>query len=199
MRREGVVPWDWVADHTRWMRKPRSYTSLEQALAETAQLYRRNVWREQAAYVEVWLEKDALAGVLYAITEAWDVPLMVSRGYASLSYLYEAAQAIRQQGKPACGRRCSRSWNPAKRPIPPARTYGGWPVRSTCRWTIWPACTTAIHTGAQGQGCVFHAKAATDSTGSLPPIPRQSCHQFHTKVATHSMAKLPLIPGESCH
>jgi hypothetical protein len=83
------------------MRKPRSYSSLEQALAETAQLYRRNVWREQTAYVEVWLEKDALAGVLYPETERWDVPLMVSRGYASLSYLYEAAQAIRFQRKPA--------------------------------------------------------------------------------------------------
>ena len=49
MRRDGQVPWGWVADHTRWMRKPRSYTSLEQALAETARLYRRNVWREQDA------------------------------------------------------------------------------------------------------------------------------------------------------
>jgi hypothetical protein len=101
MRRDGMVPWGWIADHTRWMRKPRSYASLEQALAETAQLYRRNVWREQDAYVEVWLEKDALAGVLCPITDQWDVPLMVSRWYSSLTYLYEAAQAIRQQGKPA--------------------------------------------------------------------------------------------------
>jgi hypothetical protein len=47
-------------------------------------------------------------------------------------------------------------------------------------------------------GCVFHAKAATDSTGILPLIPRQSCHSFHTKAATDSMTSLPPIPGESC-
>jgi hypothetical protein len=101
MRRDEQIPWGWIADHTRWMRKPRTYSSLERALEETARTYRRNLWDAQDVYVEVWLEKDALAGVLWPITEQYDVPLMVSRGYASLSYLYEAAEAIRHQGKPA--------------------------------------------------------------------------------------------------
>ena len=34
-------------------------------------------------------------------TNPWDVPLMVTRGYPSLSYLYEAAEAIVNRGKPA--------------------------------------------------------------------------------------------------
>jgi hypothetical protein len=51
--------------------------------------------------VEVWLEKDALAGVLYEETDRWDVPLMVTRGYASLSYLYHAAMRITESRKPA--------------------------------------------------------------------------------------------------
>ena len=51
--------------------------------------------------MEVWLEKDALAGVVYEVTQEFDVPLMVTRGYASLSYLHEAAEAIAAQGKPA--------------------------------------------------------------------------------------------------
>jgi hypothetical protein len=66
----------------------------------TATTYRRAVWRNQPVYVEVWLEKDALAGVLLEETASWDVPLMVTRGYASLSYLFEAAQAIKAQDKP---------------------------------------------------------------------------------------------------
>jgi hypothetical protein len=52
-------------------------------------------------YVEIWLEKDALSGVLYPVTSEWDVPLMVTRGYSSLSFLHEAAEAITDQGKPA--------------------------------------------------------------------------------------------------
>ena len=46
--------------------------------------------------------------------------------------------------------------------------------------------------------CVFHAKAATDSRGILPLIPRQSCHPFHGKAATDSMPSLPPIPWQSC-
>jgi hypothetical protein len=40
-----------------------------------------SLWNDQETYVEIWLEKDALAGVLYQETEQWNVPLMVARGY----------------------------------------------------------------------------------------------------------------------
>lgn len=86
--------------NTRWMRKPRSHSSLEAMLKYSAEAYRRSVWDNQDCYVEVWLEKDALAGVLYDITSAWDVPLMVTRGYPSLSFLYSAAEVIAEQEKP---------------------------------------------------------------------------------------------------
>ena len=46
------------------------------------------LWNEADSYVEIWLEKDALAGVVYPVTSMYDVPLMVARGYASLSFLY---------------------------------------------------------------------------------------------------------------
>jgi hypothetical protein len=99
MRREGDLPFAWIADNTRWMRKPRTYSSLEQALDQTARTYRRALWDQQHAYVEIWLEKDALAGVLYDVTEEWDVPLMVTRGYPSLSYLHTAAEAISEENR----------------------------------------------------------------------------------------------------
>jgi hypothetical protein len=101
MRREGQIPFGWIADSTRWMRKPRSYDSMEEALRGTVQCYRQDRWSNQDAYVEVWCEKEAMAGVLYEITEPWDVPLMVTRGYPSLSFLYEAAQSVLAKGKPA--------------------------------------------------------------------------------------------------
>src|SRR5712691_12481787 len=91
MRRAGDIPFSWIADNTRWMRKPRTFHSLRAMLEVTKETYRRALWDSQGSNVEIWLEKDALAGVLYEETETWDVPLMVTKGYPSVSYLHEAA------------------------------------------------------------------------------------------------------------
>jgi len=101
MRRAGELPYDWLADNTRWQRKPDTFDSVEDALRETARFYRKNLWRDADSYVEVWLEKDALAGVIYPVTSMYDVPLMVARGYASLSFLYYAAEYINDLDVPA--------------------------------------------------------------------------------------------------
>jgi len=101
MRLARTIPFNWIADSTRWMRKPRTDSSLELMLRRTCEAYRRSVWDNQDVYVEIWLEKDALAGVIDQVTSKWDVPLMVTRGYPSLSYLYSAAEAIEAKGKPA--------------------------------------------------------------------------------------------------
>jgi hypothetical protein len=94
MRKAGELPYDWLADNTRWQRKPRTFDSVQQALEDTARLYRKSLWADAESYVEIWLEKDALAGVVLPNTSMYDVPLMVARGYASLSFLHSAAEAI---------------------------------------------------------------------------------------------------------
>ena len=101
MRLQGEIPFSWIADNSRCMRKPDTYSSLESMLRYSAQAYRRSVWDNQNSYVEVWTEKDALAGVLLEVTREWDVPLMVSKGFASLSFLHAAAETIAAEGKPA--------------------------------------------------------------------------------------------------
>jgi hypothetical protein len=101
MREDGTIPFSWLADNTRWMRKPTTFSGLQSCLDATAHLYRRNLWNDSDHYVEVWCEKDALAGVIMEETEVYDVPLMVARGYASLSFLHGAAKAIEAKGKPA--------------------------------------------------------------------------------------------------
>ena len=57
MRRAREIPFDWLADNTRWMRKPTSYESLADMLNEQTQFYRRALWSNQADYGEIWLEK----------------------------------------------------------------------------------------------------------------------------------------------
>jgi hypothetical protein len=100
MREAGEIPFEWLADNTRWMRKSTSFTGLEACLNATSSFYRRNLWAAMPVYIEIWCEKDALAGVLLIETDKYDVPLMVARGYASLSFLHSAAQTIKAKGKP---------------------------------------------------------------------------------------------------
>jgi len=100
LRREGRLPFRWIADNTRWQRKPRTWRSPEEAVAHVAAFYRKALWSDLDERVEVWLEKDSLAGVVYEVTDELDVPLMVTRGYASLSFLHSAAEAIAADGKP---------------------------------------------------------------------------------------------------
>lgn len=100
LRRDGVLPYQWIADNTRWMRKPATFSGPEEALRDAASFYRKALWNDADAYVEVWLEKDALAGVVVDVTSEFDVPLMVSRGYASLSFLHSAAESMAEQDRP---------------------------------------------------------------------------------------------------
>ena len=95
LRREGRLDYGYIADMTRWMRKPRSFDSVEDALAATTRTYRKNLWLDSTAYVEVWCEKDALGGVIYPVTYEYDVPLMVARGFVSETFAYEAIAARR--------------------------------------------------------------------------------------------------------
>ena len=105
MRRQGVLPYDFISDNTRWMRKPKTYDSVDQMLESAAASYRRSLWTDQKNYVEVWVEKDALAGVFSEVTTEYDVPLMVTRGFPSETFQHEASEVIK--GKQERGQVCN--------------------------------------------------------------------------------------------
>ena len=100
MRLNGILPWYWIVDYTRSLRKRPSHDSIQEALEACAYLYRRNVWRDLDERVEVWSEKETLSGILLEETKDLDVGLYPSRGYSSLSFLYVAAEAIERSGRP---------------------------------------------------------------------------------------------------
>jgi hypothetical protein len=101
MREDGRIPFRWITDNTRWMIKDAAFHSARDAIERIQASYRQSLWDEQDVYVEVWTEKDAIAGFLSRITKPWDVPLMVVRGYSSKSFLYSCARDIEAIAKPA--------------------------------------------------------------------------------------------------
>jgi hypothetical protein len=100
LRRSGDLPYEWIADGTRWHIKPDSWDSVEDALYDAASSYRRALWHNQDVYIEVWSEKEAISSIISPITSRWDVPLMIARGFASESFLWSTASTIRSQDKP---------------------------------------------------------------------------------------------------
>jgi hypothetical protein len=99
MRLDGDLPYSWVVDETRRVRVTQTFDNIKAALEHTARFYRKSALARAPDYVEIWCEKDALAGVLWDVTSDYDVPLMVSRGMPSLTFLHASAMAIRQAGE----------------------------------------------------------------------------------------------------
>lgn len=99
MRQSGALPWGWVVDGTRWMYKPPSHDTIEQAVRNAAKSYRLDLWAQGDVYVEIWVEKRGLISTLYPVTSEFDVPLMPAAGFASQSFLHETAMNIRDQGR----------------------------------------------------------------------------------------------------
>ena len=101
LRETGEIPYGWITDNVRIVRGHNRYGGPEDYAQVAAEFYRRDYWAESPVNVEVWLEKDALAGVLLpTVVEECGLDLHVTRGYASVSYLQSAADFIRRDGRP---------------------------------------------------------------------------------------------------
>jgi hypothetical protein len=94
LRRSGDIPYDWIVDNTRQVLQPKTYIGVQAALEETAADYYKKLWHNSDEAVMVFVEKDALSGVLWPVTSEYDVPLIVARGYNSLSALHVTAKAL---------------------------------------------------------------------------------------------------------
>jgi len=99
LRQSGRLAYNLIADHTRWMRKAKTYRNVTEAVISMSQSYRKALWADSDYNVEVWLEKDALAGAIYSVTDEYDVPLMVTKGFCSETFAYEAALHHAESGK----------------------------------------------------------------------------------------------------
>ena len=100
MRLSGDLPYRKIADGSRARLKPYSFGGLSEALEVTSSAYRRNLWIDQAVHVEIWCEKDALTGVIRPICEEYCVPYVATRGFPSLTLLFESAMEMIDRGKP---------------------------------------------------------------------------------------------------
>jgi hypothetical protein len=83
-----------LQDRTRRLVRLSHWDYPADVIESAAESYHRDLWAGQENYVEVWIEKDALVGVIEAVCEEYDVPYFSCRGYTSQSEMWGAGQRL---------------------------------------------------------------------------------------------------------
>jgi hypothetical protein len=95
-RLAGMIDWDHLQDRTRNLIKLPHWSDPGGVIESAADSYQRDLWDGQEKHVEVWIEKDALLGVIEGVCEELDVPFFSCRGYTSQSEMWSASQRLLQ-------------------------------------------------------------------------------------------------------
>lgn len=95
-RLAGLLDWDAIEDRTRNLEKLASWDSPRDIISACAQQFRFDMWEKQRTRVEVWIEKEALVGVIERVCNKWRVPYFACRGYTSQSEQYGAAKRFQE-------------------------------------------------------------------------------------------------------
>lgn len=95
-RMAGLIDWNAIEDRTRILRSRPQWDNPEEIIQACADQFHVNYWQNQEKRVEVWIEKDALLGVIEETCNNWDCSYFSCRGYPSISELHETALRIKR-------------------------------------------------------------------------------------------------------
>lgn len=93
-RLAGLIDWAAIEDRTRNIDGNAHWESPASILAACASQFAVDRWKDQPYRIEVWVEKDALEGVVAGAARALDVQYFSCRGYASMTSLFDAGQRL---------------------------------------------------------------------------------------------------------
>lgn len=93
-RLAGLIDWEAIVDRTRNLQSQEHWNGPAELIAACSRWYLTDRWQNQGYRVEVWIEKDALIGVIENVCDKYDVPYFSCRGYTSQSEMWAAAQRL---------------------------------------------------------------------------------------------------------
>lgn len=92
-RLAGEIDWSAIEDRTRNVAGGDAGDNTpESALTALGEYYSESLWEGQDHRLEVWIEKDALVGVIERPCYQWRVPFLACKGYLSQSEQYNAGK-----------------------------------------------------------------------------------------------------------
>ncbi len=89
-RMAGIIDWDAIEDRLRKPSSPNGWESPKSIINAVVNQYQKRRQEGQENYIEVWVEKDALSGVLKTVTEPFHIPILVNRGYSSVTSMHDS-------------------------------------------------------------------------------------------------------------
>jgi hypothetical protein len=102
-RLAGLLDWGMIEDRNRETYANSHWTNPGSILRSAAYSFKMDKWVGQGNYVEVFVEKDALSGILLPVCQELDVKFTANKGYSSSSAMYEASKRLAA----AAGRGCN--------------------------------------------------------------------------------------------
>ncbi len=93
-RLAGLLDWEMIEDRGRESIVNSHWSTPKQILRSAARSFQMDRWKGQTAYVEVFVEKDALSGILLPVCSEMDVRFTANKGYSSSSAMYEASKRL---------------------------------------------------------------------------------------------------------
>jgi len=94
-RMAGLVDWGAIEDRVRVPKMHSEWDDIAALVDSACASYRLPRWQDQDNYIELWTEKDAIAGILKPITDKYHITLIVNRGYSSATAMYDAAKRLK--------------------------------------------------------------------------------------------------------
>jgi hypothetical protein len=91
-RRAGRIDWGAIEDRTRNVRRLPTWDDPSKIINACASQYRESLWSRQPYRSEVWIEKDALIGVIEGVSNEFRAPYFSCRGNVSESEMYAAGK-----------------------------------------------------------------------------------------------------------
>jgi hypothetical protein len=91
-RLAGLLDWDYITDRTRNLQALSHWATPGSIIRSAADSFALDKWSKQPVRVEVWVEKEALAGIVSQVADRHDCAWFSCRGYVSQSELWGAAQ-----------------------------------------------------------------------------------------------------------
>jgi hypothetical protein len=88
----GLIDWDAIEDRTREVHDHVFWNNPAGIISAAAEQYREDLWAGQRYRPEVWIEKDALLGVIEGVCTELRVPYFAHRGNNSQTLQYQAGK-----------------------------------------------------------------------------------------------------------
>lgn len=91
-REAGLIDWDAIEDRNRGHESPYIQEDSEYLVNSLPRYLSFDLWKDQPNYVEVWVEKEALSGIVAKACDPRMVPYLACKGYLSSSEAYLAGK-----------------------------------------------------------------------------------------------------------